>query len=603
MKTIIVKLFALSILVGHFGTARSQDFVPSATSVASFKIGRNTYNIWPSINNEENKPSLWQFRYQPLFIPKTSQDGKIEFTPTYTVGAKKRTDLIIYLDGDEAQDKAYLAIKNAFPKEQNLISKSSISAIQVRSVSIDLPDLRNISSTAKLYPTKFDLEIYPATMISLSIEDVNDANINLVKQQLGNTPLTYIVDLKAKTVKQNMVSLKMKQLKNSSLYTHLNGLPTESPARYIHRDDFRKLSEQVLQTIELNIILADPERFKDDVVTQLMENWKTTEDAAQFDALKFASTYNADDLKPDVLTKTLDKMFEYNEVDKHYVHKNEVDVSAGANFLGLLNADAKTKISWSKDELDHLLRQHEIEASFEGNKIVAKAIKVMRVNINDFSLDREFFSKVVYATDVSQNLKNTASLSSYTNTRLQFYNADIAIGAIVPFAGKYSQALKDLGWLLCDGETLVIREYPDLFNAIRNFWGGDGQEKFRLPDLRGQFLRGVDHEAKKDPGVDIRINGAGEKGEVGSYQDDQFRKHSHAVVDNGHTHPVASGYSTNGGARGRPPGGELTNGGYGTGIKVHISDPAATGIGIAEAGTVEETRPVNSYVNYLIKWK
>lgn len=42
------------------------------------------------------------------------------------------------------------------------------------------------------------------------------------------------------------------------------------------------------------------------------------------------------------------------------------------------------------------------------------------------------------------------------------------------------------GWLKCEGQTLPISEYDVLFNLIGITYGGDGQETFKLPDLRGR---------------------------------------------------------------------------------------------------------------------
>lgn len=42
------------------------------------------------------------------------------------------------------------------------------------------------------------------------------------------------------------------------------------------------------------------------------------------------------------------------------------------------------------------------------------------------------------------------------------------------------------GWAFCHGQLLPISEYDTLFNVIRTTYGGDGQETFALPDLRGR---------------------------------------------------------------------------------------------------------------------
>lgn len=57
------------------------------------------------------------------------------------------------------------------------------------------------------------------------------------------------------------------------------------------------------------------------------------------------------------------------------------------------------------------------------------------------------------------------------------------IGEIRMFAGTFAPA----GWLFCQGQVLPIAEYDTLFFLIGTSYGGDGQETFALPDLRGRL--------------------------------------------------------------------------------------------------------------------
>ena len=46
-------------------------------------------------------------------------------------------------------------------------------------------------------------------------------------------------------------------------------------------------------------------------------------------------------------------------------------------------------------------------------------------------------------------------------------------------------------WILCDGRTLNISEYPALFDLIKTKYGGDGVTTFAIPDLR-TYLKPTD---------------------------------------------------------------------------------------------------------------
>jgi microcystin-dependent protein len=57
------------------------------------------------------------------------------------------------------------------------------------------------------------------------------------------------------------------------------------------------------------------------------------------------------------------------------------------------------------------------------------------------------------------------------------------VGEIRIFAGNFAPA----GWMFCEGQLLSISENETLFNLIGTTYGGDGQNTFALPDLRGRI--------------------------------------------------------------------------------------------------------------------
>jgi microcystin-dependent protein len=59
------------------------------------------------------------------------------------------------------------------------------------------------------------------------------------------------------------------------------------------------------------------------------------------------------------------------------------------------------------------------------------------------------------------------------------------IGEIRMFAGSFPP----VGWMFCDGTPIPISENDALFVVIGTLYGGDGQETFNLPDLRGRTPR------------------------------------------------------------------------------------------------------------------
>ena len=151
-------------------------------------------------------------------------------------------------------------------------------------------------------------------------------------------------------------------------------------------------------------------------------------------------------------------------------------------------------------------------------------------------------------------------------------------GIVLSFTGTTAPD----GFFLCDGSAITRTTYPNLFNIIGITHGqGDGSTTFNIPDYEGKFLRGVDNAASRDPDAASRtaMNTGGNTGDnVGSVQPDEFKSHRHELklLFNA---PGLNGYPS-GGANEFVP--VLTD-------------------GISLSGG-NETRPINAYVNYIIKY-
>jgi microcystin-dependent protein len=61
--------------------------------------------------------------------------------------------------------------------------------------------------------------------------------------------------------------------------------------------------------------------------------------------------------------------------------------------------------------------------------------------------------------------------------------SDQFIGEIRMFGGNFAPQ----GWQFCDGRLLPISNYDTLFALIGTTYGGDGQQSFAVPDLRGRL--------------------------------------------------------------------------------------------------------------------
>ncbi|SDJ89492.1 Microcystin-dependent protein [Catalinimonas alkaloidigena] len=187
----------------------------------------------------------------------------------------------------------------------------------------------------------------------------------------------------------------------------------------------------------------------------------------------------------------------------------------------------------------------------------------------------------------------------------------VPVGTILPFGGPKSAI--PAGYLACDGAAVSQTQYPYLYEVLGNAWGGSGSN-FNVPDLRGYFLRGVSDGQGTDPDRATRYaknTGGNDKDNVGSYQDEQTKSHTHTAsgttnTDGSHQH---KGHVT---ARADnddndTPHNFLTYDGanyyYNTiDIKANGSEHAHNFSLTTNATGGNETRPKNAYVLFIIKY-
>jgi microcystin-dependent protein len=181
------------------------------------------------------------------------------------------------------------------------------------------------------------------------------------------------------------------------------------------------------------------------------------------------------------------------------------------------------------------------------------------------------------------------------------------IGTIVAYAGPVDAAWETAnGWMLCDGRLLerADPQFTPLFDAIGFIWGGDLRDRFHLPDLRGYFLRGVDAPRDgRDPDRDARGENHpnGQTGNaVGSVQGWgtalPTRDHAFKVSEAGrHHHTMSFELDAT-----RDVDGVANTVAYPG--PLHTTDPVGHHIHELTGGH-RETRPINAYVNWIIRFR
>jgi microcystin-dependent protein len=149
-------------------------------------------------------------------------------------------------------------------------------------------------------------------------------------------------------------------------------------------------------------------------------------------------------------------------------------------------------------------------------------------NLKD-SITTATISKIDIDGTLSSNSDANLATQKAIKTYIDFITSNLqtAIAGLstVPTGSVFYivQPAAPAGYLVCDGSLHSITSFPSLFAAIGYSYGGSGST-FRLPDLRGEFIRG--HDGGR--GVDLGRA-------LGSSQEDLTESHIHSTTLSGST--------------------------------------------------------------------
>lgn len=211
--------------------------------------------------------------------------------------------------------------------------------------------------------------------------------------------------------------------------------------------------------------------------------------------------------------------------------------------------------------------------SVANSEIASNAVTSAKIASNTITA-AEIGANAVGTSEITDGSINIADLAAAVQREL------VPPGTIMAYGGDTAPP----GWYMCDG-TFGISPAgdPKLFAVIGYRFGGytsNGTHWFLAPDLRGRFLRGRDGGVGRDPdrASRTRMYAEGATGDaVGSVQGDEFKSHTHQWLgSNGNNSPSSVDFTAS----------EF-------GSKNQYQNTLPTG--------GNETRPINAYVNFIIK--
>lgn len=189
-------------------------------------------------------------------------------------------------------------------------------------------------------------------------------------------------------------------------------------------------------------------------------------------------------------------------------------------------------------------------------------------------------SELTYAPYTAHAQTATTAVTATTATN------GVPPGSIMPFAGNTIPN----GWIKCDGRQISAAAYPALYAAIGTSWGGDASN-FRVPDLRGVFLRGVDDGRGYDSGRAL----ASLQNDATARPDNAFTGTTDIQGEHTHTYRRTDGIVDR-----NLPFNADNNDGEQLDAQTNPSGAHSHAVSITGGGDAE-TRPVNVAVYYIIK--
>lgn len=170
--------------------------------------------------------------------------------------------------------------------------------------------------------------------------------------------------------------------------------------------------------------------------------------------------------------------------------------------------------------------------------------------------------------------------------RMSTKGISVPVGCVLPYAGRLNNSqLMNIGWSICNGVSLPKRQYEELFGALGTSNGAKG-DTFNLPDYGGFFLRGVDPTGSVDKDAKDRkpaAEGGADGPRPGSVEAYATARARTPFTTAGLAHiPTDNHYAYNG-------------------INADMLLDGGQRTFVSNAGGDKETRPINAYVQFIIK--
>lgn len=461
--------------------------------------------------------------------------------------------------------------------------------------------------------------------ISARISDANIRKKFIDDFKKGDVGLECLLMFEGYELLYNNATITYEQLRKSQTYDELNGKGEQG---FVTRKRMGDLAADVLSknSVSVRTEFEDPNFMI--LVNELLGQLKAEKLTIEQNLSNLVTKFNEAGINPnefaaDVINSSKLILNQENqrkfteEVNKH--RTVSADGKGEADILGIINIGGSGSASFTKDDvrkvMEDVYSKYGIDKSVDGNIVIPKSIQVYRFE------DSKLHAKATYSVGTAKLIKQQGAFRKIIDPKVDFFtfipNVDqpissqfVPIGTILPFAGEKIPE----GYFLCNGDEKDLILHKPLHDVIGNRWGSPADpKKFKVPNLQGQFLRGLDPTGKVDEGrkPEERIVGSTqeystalptinkfftgiERDKIERDKKDEKELHVHTIP--------ASVKATSGKEAEAFLLGEKEKGEH----KLTFEIPRSEGKGHVhkiEGGGDLETRPKNIAVNYIIKYK
>ncbi len=377
------------------------DITVLSVDIGHFNFGNKIIHVFENSRNQtefRNSPERWRFVIEPLLSVRADQSGNPSISKPFLLDpvyeridgtryrrAKQRVLVNIELINDWAKEKALDVVLAAYPGAKCKIGRTNVDVLPITELTLSSGDLQGngiFGSNVTLQNSRVSFLTSPQSFDAIfDVKENSREGREVLDRFISFLPyiqMNALISFSVKSTRFNLTSITADRIKGTDLYVKLNG---EGGVGTVSRTDLRSLTVSAANQLSAIAIVEDPTNFSQELFTNILATSQTvTATETFFDSEQGKQTYNADDLKPDVITRELNKVFTKDSGKDQWTFNSSG--SANGNLMGLIGGGVSGSLSTS--QLHEFLNERNIENEVVGEKIIAKSIQILQVNIGNF---------------------------------------------------------------------------------------------------------------------------------------------------------------------------------------------------------------------------